>query len=42
MSSIQIKVIVQDSLTEMIDNYKNSSTEFRKSVDQLQMDVSTV
>ncbi|XP_028264867.1 CD63 antigen [Parambassis ranga] len=32
----KLSTIVQDSLTDMITNYKNGSDEFRKSVDHLQ------
>ncbi|XP_038165278.1 CD63 antigen [Cyprinodon tularosa] len=32
----KLSIVVQDSLTEMISNYKNSSAEFKKTVDDLQ------
>lgn len=35
----KISAVVQDSLTEMITNYKNGSDEFRLSVDKLQEDL---
>ncbi|XP_068198734.1 CD63 antigen-like [Antennarius striatus] len=35
----KLSVIVQDSLTEMISNYKNGTDEFKNAVDKLQMDL---
>ncbi|XP_070695427.1 CD63 antigen [Pempheris klunzingeri] len=35
----KLSTVVQDSLTEMIHSYKNGTTEFRRSVDKLQMDL---
>ncbi|XP_008291891.1 CD63 antigen [Stegastes partitus] len=35
----KISTVVQDSLTEMITNYKNGTEEFRASVDKLQEDL---
>lgn len=32
----KVSVVVQDSLTDMINNYKNSSAEFRDTVDKMQ------
>lgn len=34
----KVSVVVQDSLTDMINNYKNSSAEFRDTVDKMQKD----
>lgn len=35
----KLSVIVQDSLTEMITNYKNGTKEFKEAVDKLQQDL---
>ncbi|XP_030279184.1 CD63 antigen isoform X1 [Sparus aurata] len=35
----KVSAVVQDSLTDMITNYSNSTAEFRESVDKLQMDL---
>ncbi|XP_073326774.1 CD63 antigen [Pagrus major] len=35
----KVSAVVQDSLTDMITNYNNSTEEFRESVDRLQIDL---
>lgn len=42
MFPTQISIVVQDSLTDMINTYHNSSKEFQGAVDQMQENVSPV
>lgn len=39
-SPSQLNNIVQDSLTDMISNYKNGTEDFKKTLDKMQQDVS--